>query len=91
MKLIFNFFNTIQDSDTLLENIILMNNGVKLALKGEPTVEPLKKLEGKGVKILCCGTCLIYFDLKDKIDVGTISNMKEISKILLESDTVITL
>lgn len=68
-----------------------MNKGVKLALRGESTVEPLKKLEGKGVKILCCGTCLVFFDLKDKIEIGTISNMREISKILLESDTVISL
>ena len=58
--------------------ILFYNAGVKLACQGSPVIASLKKLEEQGATILLCGTCLDFFQLKDKIEVGTISNMREI-------------
>jgi intracellular sulfur oxidation DsrE/DsrF family protein len=46
-------------------------------------VEALKNLQAMGVEILVCGTCLDYFKAKEKIAVGTVSNMFEIQSTLL--------
>ena len=42
-----------------------------------------------GVEVLVCGTCLDYFGLKDKVAVGTVSNMYEIlDSMLMASDSM---
>ena len=38
----------------------------------------LERLAAAGTELLCCGTCLDWFDLKDKLVVGRASNMVEI-------------
>ena len=35
-------------------------------------------MEAQGVTIKTCGTCLDYYGLKDKLQVGTITNMYDI-------------
>jgi sulfur relay (sulfurtransferase) complex TusBCD TusD component (DsrE family) len=32
-------------------------------------------MEAQGVEILTCGTCLDYYGLKDKLQVGSVTNM----------------
>lgn len=71
--------------------IILMNNGVKLAVSGSPVIDDLKALSEKGVEILVCGTCLNYFGLTNDIKVGQISNAYTIAESLLEAGRVVNL
>jgi len=63
--------------------IALMNEGVNLAQPDSSASESLKMLEGKGTRILVCGTCANHFGIASSVCVGTISNMFEIT------DTVI--
>jgi tRNA 2-thiouridine synthesizing protein A len=58
--------------------VILISNGVKLATKGSYALEVLGKLQEQGVRILICGTCLDFYKIRDKVQVGTISNALEI-------------
>ncbi len=69
------FLNTIDQLDSLPQEIICYNSGVILAEKGTDTAQTLKKIENLGVKLTLCGTCVDFFDLKEKLEVGTISNM----------------
>jgi intracellular sulfur oxidation DsrE/DsrF family protein len=71
--------------------IVLMNNGVKLAVSDSPVLEDLQALADKGVEILICGTCLKYFDLTDKVAVGEISNAYTIAETLLQAGKVVRL
>ena len=71
--------------------IILLNAGVKLTVEGSPVLEDLVALEGKGVELLACGTCLGHFGLKDKIVVGQVSNMYSIAETLLGAGKVVAL
>ena len=73
------------------DKLVFMNRGVILTVEGSPVLESLLKLEKMGVKILTCGTCLDYFELKDKVKVGEISNFFDIAGILLRAGKVITL
>ncbi len=71
--------------------IILMNNGVKLAVNGSPVIDDLKALSEKGIEILVCGTCLNYFNLTNDVKVGQISNAYTIAESLLQAGRVINL
>ena len=70
--------------------IIFMNNGVKLVAEGSLSLEEIKQLESQGVTILACGTCLSHLQLTDKIAVGRVSNMSDITDILLKAEKVIS-
>ncbi len=72
------------------DTIILYNSGVNLAAEGSATAEAFSELTKEGVQILACGTCLEYYKLKDKLKGARISNMDEISTIMFQAESVIT-
>jgi selenium metabolism protein YedF len=59
--------------------MIFYNTGVKLTIEGSEVLDDLKELVAAGVEILVCGTCLNYFEAKDKLGVGVVSNMYDIA------------
>jgi selenium metabolism protein YedF len=85
------FLHTVGGIRLRPEAIILMNNGVKLATKDSLVIGELRQLEDQGIEILACGTCLSRLQLTDKLAVGQISNMYNITDILLKSKKVISL
>jgi selenium metabolism protein YedF len=70
--------------------IIFMNNGVKLVTGDSLVLGEIKQLENQGVQILACGTCLSRLQLSDKVAVGQVSNMSDITDILLKATKVIS-
>ena len=73
--LIKGFIYTLTESKPYPKYVLLVNGGVKLSAENEETIENLKILENMGVEVLSCGTCLDYYNLKDKLQVGTVTNM----------------
>lgn len=57
------------------KTLMFINSGVLLTTQGSPVLEHLQKLEQAGVQLLSCGTCLEYYQLKDKLAVGGVTNM----------------
>ena len=68
--------------------IILMNGGVRLAVEGSECLANLRRLAHDGTEILVCGTCLDYFKLKDRLAVGRVSNMYEITELLMKGNVL---
>jgi selenium metabolism protein YedF len=87
--LIRGFINALPELTNLPSHIIFYNSGVFLATKGTDTAETLKKLEQAGVNIVVCGTCVDFFNLKDQMETGTISNMYHIATLLASTGHVI--
>jgi len=83
------FLKTLLDLETKPNRLILINSGVQLAAEASKVLETLQGLSEKGVEIVCCGTCIDYYELKGKMRVGVISNMYEIIQSMLEADRVI--
>ena len=69
------YFETLAHFARDITHIALVNSGVKLAIEGSPVVDHIKSLEQMGVEVLCCGTCLNHFNIKDKLAAGVVSNM----------------
>ena len=83
------FLNAIEELPERKSSIVLISKGVKLAIKKSYVLNRLKSLEEKGFDILICGTCLDYFKIRGKVDVGNISNAREIMECMTEADKVI--
>ena len=64
--------------DELPKKMIFYNGGAKITCEGSDSLEDLKNLESQGVEIVTCGTCLDYYGMKDKLAVGTVTNMYDI-------------
>ena len=72
-------------------NLLFMNSGVQLVTEDSAVLGELKHLENQGVEILVCGTCLSRLHLANKVAVGQISNMSDITHILLKANKVISI
>lgn len=85
------FFYTLSESDDIPKYLLFMNDGVKVPTNNEQAIEHLKELENRGVEILVCGACLNFYNLEEKLEVGKISNMYDITNAMKATDKVITL
>jgi selenium metabolism protein YedF len=83
------FLKTLLDLETPPNRLILVNSGVQLAAEDSKVLESLQGLSEKGVEIVCCGTCIDFYKLKGKTNVGIISNMYDIVQSMIEADRVI--
>jgi selenium metabolism protein YedF len=83
------FVNTIKEVAPLPGHCVFYNTGVHLVVEGSTLIEPFRELFDRGVSLLACGTCLEYFNEKDKLKVGTVSNMFTILETLSAAHHVI--
>ena len=83
-----NFLRVLGESRDKPKTIVFWNGGVRLLCEGSEVIEHLKKLEGQGIEILGCTTCLEYFDLADKLKVGKPTTMVKSVQSMLDSDMV---
>ena len=83
------FLKTLFDLERRPDRLILINSGVQLASEDSKVLETLKALSEEGAEIVSCGTCIDFYGLKDKMKVGTISNMYDILQSLFEADRLI--
>ena len=65
------------------------NGGATLTAEGSDSLEDLKHLEEQGVEILTCGTCLNYYGLSEKLQVGSVTNMYAIVEKMTGADKII--
>ena len=80
--LISSFLRLLGQRDEVPKYIILVNGGVKLAVKGAEAQEFLKVLEDRGTRIISCRTCVEYFGVEANIGVGEIDGMVRIQDVL---------
>lgn len=84
------FIFTLKESQTPPEQLFFLNSGVYLTVEGSPVLEELQELETRGVKIFSCGTCIDYYQLKDKLKVGQVTNMYDSVDAMLATGRCIT-
>lgn len=89
--LIKSFIYTLTEATPYPSTLLFYNGGVHLTCEGSEVLEDLKKLEEEGVEIISCGTCLDFFNKKDKLQVGEISNMYTIYEKLKNPKNTITI
>ena len=83
------FIFALTELDELPSTVLLYNSGVKLSTEGSNSIEDLKTLQAQGVEILSCGTCLNYYDLTEKLQVGDVTNMYFRLEKMAQADKII--
>ena len=71
--------------------VVFFNSGAFLTSDDANTIDDLKKLEEKGTEILTCGTCINFYGLQDKLAVGKIANMYEITERMAAPGNIINI
>lgn len=87
--LIKGFIFAITQLDKLPKTMLFYNGGATLTAEGSDSLEDLKHLEEQGVEILTCGTCLNYYGLAEKLEVGSVTNMYAIVEKMAGADKII--
>lgn len=87
--LIKSFIFAMTQLDVLPDKILFYNGGARLTVEGSESLEDLRTLEEQGVEILTCGTCLDYYGIKDKLAIGSVTNMYSIVEIMQNAMSVI--
>lgn len=83
------FIYALSQQDELPATILFYNGGAALTCEDSPALEDLKSMEAQGVEILTCGTCLNYYGLTGKLQVGGISNMYDIAEKMTNAGLII--
>ncbi len=83
------FIKALAEATLKPEAIVFYNAGVYLTCAGSEHLDAIRTLEDSGVKVLSCGTCLDFYNLKEKLEVGAVTNMFEIIEILSGADRVV--
>lgn len=83
------FLHTLKEIEPRPWRLIFINAGVKLAAEGSDLLSVLSELERLGIEILSCGTCLDFFELKEKLRAGKVTNMYDIVSSLVTATNVI--
>ena len=81
------FIFTVSETAPYPSTLVFYNEGVRLTCEDSPVLDDLKRLEDQGVEIISCGTCLDYLNLKEKLKIGSISNMYTIYESLRDPAT----
>ncbi|MBZ9637385.1 sulfurtransferase-like selenium metabolism protein YedF [Clostridium sp. FP1] len=81
----------LSEADVIPNDILFINGGVKLTAEGSKVLDSLEKLVSRGANILVCGVCLDFYNIKDKLSVGEISNMYTIVQLMNSADKTIKL
>lgn len=87
--LIKGFIFAVTQLDTLPKTMLFYNGGATLTTEDSDSLEDLKSLEAQGVEIMTCGTCLDYYGLKDKLAVGTVTNMYNIVETMAKAGRIV--
>jgi selenium metabolism protein YedF len=82
------FLFSLTEQEVLPEKVLCYNAGALLTTAGSAVLDDLKALEEDGVEVLTCGICGEFYGVKDKLAVGSFTNMYRIVEILRTSKTV---
>ena len=83
------FIYALVQQDELPDQMLFYNGGAYLTCEGSPSLEDLKSLEEQGVEIRTCGTCLNFYGLTEKLQVGEVTNMYDIVERMSKADRII--
>jgi tRNA 2-thiouridine synthesizing protein A len=84
------FLKTLAEATHQPTAVVFYNSGILLTCNGSENLDSLRALEKSGVRILSCGTCLDFFNKKEELAVGAVTNMFEIIETLSGADRVVS-
>ena len=82
------FVYALTEQDVAPKYVVFYNMGVTLPSLNEKVIGDLRALEERGTQVLSCGLCLGQYDLKEKLQVGEVTNMYRICELMIQYKVV---
>jgi len=82
------FVYSLTEQDVLPSHLLFYNEGAWLTTRQSPVLEDLETLKEADVEILTCGACLDYFNLKEELVMGEVTNMYHILELMTKYHVV---
>lgn len=82
------FVYALTEQDVAPKYVVFYNMGVTLPSVNEKVIGDLKALEERGTQVLSCGLCLGQYDMKEKLQVGEVTNMYRICELMIQYKVV---
>lgn len=89
-RLMSGFIYSLAQLEGFLKTVIFINSGVFLAIEGSEVLGRLRDMEERGIEILSSQTCLSYYNLLDKLGVGSVCTMFAITEKIAGAGRLIT-
>lgn len=90
-RLVQSFWNSLPEKLAEPAAFAFLNRGVFLTLDDSPVLESLRALEAGGSRFLSCGTCLDFYQVKERLAVGEVGTMPLVQELMVAADKVISL
>lgn len=84
------FLDKLATSETSIDVICCLNEGIRLTTEGSSVLDSLKAMVCKGTKIGTCITCLDYLKLRDKLIIGSPITMVQSVEFMRMADKIIS-
>ena len=88
--LIKGFIYALSQQEDMPKTMLFYNGGAHLTCEGSASLDDLRELEQRGVRILTCGTCLNFYGLSEKLKVGEVTNMYEIAETMSKASLIVS-
>lgn len=85
-----NFITTLLEMDPLPDMVLFVNSGINLTTEGSDVLEALEKLHDQGVDLATCGLCLEFYQKKEQLKVGRVTNMYEMVEVQCQALRVVS-
>ena len=89
-KLAVKYLTLLGETDPPPSQICFYTDAVKLVCKGSSVLDPLRRLEKKGVELIVCSTCLEYFQLGEQCEIGIVGGMPDILEAISRAGKVVS-
>jgi len=90
-KLIQSYLRLLREGGNLPDAMGFYTEGVKLLVTGSPVLDLLQSFEKEGVLLIACSTCLGYYGLESKLEVGIVGHMSDMIEIQNRCEKVVTI
>ena len=88
-KLMLAFLKNLAASDTPVDLVGCVNDGIRLTSRDSEALPYLQELESRGAQIATCGTCLDHMGLQDRLAIGVVGNMEQTVQVMASADKII--
>jgi intracellular sulfur oxidation DsrE/DsrF family protein len=85
------FLRKLCQAESRPDAILFYGTGVRLLAEGSTVLDAMEILWKAGVDLIACGTCVGYFELRDKMKIGRTTDMKEVIDTFMNTENVVTI
>ncbi len=87
-KLLISYLKNLISHNIRIHAVFCVNSAAFLTTVNKEAIDNFKEMNAKGAVISTCGTCLDYYNIKDKLQVGEVGSMGLAIQLMQQADKV---